>query len=220
MVKLILVSATSMEIEPTLQFLEHYKAARPDTYIFGRLAIEVCITGVGMVNTAFELGKLSNTVFDLAINAGVAGSFAHFKTGEVVTVIHDCFSELGAEDDQNFLSSDDLGFGKQKLELQNLLRSMVTDSLPKAFSITVNKVHGNEESIKKTKALHKPDIESMEGAAFIHAANAFQWKAIQVRAISNRVERRNKDKWDVPHAIKNLNDVLIELIKDLNIQQE
>jgi futalosine hydrolase len=214
--RLLLISATTMEIEPTLDFLERYRVMKPLAYHLNDLLVEVCITGVGMVNTAFELGKVDGDHFDMSVNAGVAGSFSHFKIGEVVSVVHDCFSELGAEDDQNFLSIDDLGFGKQRLELQRLIRSDATDDLQKAISITVNTVHGNEESIRRTTQLYKPDIESMEGAAFIHAANAYNWQAIQLRAISNKVERRDRDRWDVPLAIKNLNSKLIELIRELS----
>ena len=98
MVKIILVSATVFEIEPTLLFLEHYKSEKPHTFIFGKLEIETCVTKVGMINTAFELGKFSGRHFDIAINAGVAGSFGELEEGEVVNVTDDCFSELGAED--------------------------------------------------------------------------------------------------------------------------
>src|SRR5436190_20182543 len=98
MSRLLLVSATTMEIEPTIDFLERYRVMKPLTYHINGLHVEVCVTGAGMVNTAFELGKLDGDHFDMAINAGVAGSFSHFKMGDVVNVVHDCFSELGAED--------------------------------------------------------------------------------------------------------------------------
>jgi futalosine hydrolase len=216
MIKVILVSATVFEIEPTLLFLEHFKAAKPHTFIFGKLEIEVCITRVGMVNTAFELGKIAGKHFDIAINAGVAGSFGEYDPGDVVNVTDDCFSELGAEDGSRFLSIDVLGLGEQKTGLFNLVHNPVTDKLPMVSGITVNTVHGNKESIEKVINEFKADVETMEGAAFIHAANVFHWRAIQLRAISNRVERRNKENWQMPLAIKNLNEVLIELIKNLN----
>jgi len=215
MVKILLVSATVFEIEPTLLFLEHYKSGKPHTFIFGKLEIETCITKVGMVNTAFELGKLAGRHIDIAINAGVAGSFGELEEGEVVNVTDDCFSELGAEDGPKFLSIDLLGLGERKCGLNNLVHNLVTDKLPMVNGITVNTVHGNEESIERIARECPADVETMEGAAFIHAANAFNWRGIQLRAISNKVERRNKNNWQMPLAIKNLNEVLIELIKNL-----
>src|SRR5204862_354098 len=87
-------------------------AHKINTYLLEKMQITICITKAGMVNTAFELGAFKGDDFDLAINAGVAGSFGKYKKGEVVNVTKDCFSELGAEDDLNFLSIDDLGLGE------------------------------------------------------------------------------------------------------------
>lgn len=36
---------------------------------------------------------------------------------------------------------------------------------------------------------------------------------IQIRAISNYVEKRDKSKWNMPLAINNLNEFLIEFVK-------
>ena len=39
---------------------------------------------------------------------------------------------------------------------------------------------------------------------------------LQIRSISNYVEERNKDNWDIPIAIKNLNSTLIDIFEALN----
>src|SRR3954471_24078924 len=107
MVKLLLVSATAAEIKPALLFLEPYRVHDTSTFSVGKLLVEVCITGVGMVSTAFELGKLNGRNFDVAVNAGVAGAFEDLAPGTVVNVTEDYFTELGAEDGTGFLSIDD-----------------------------------------------------------------------------------------------------------------
>lgn len=216
MINLLIVSATVLEIEPTLIFLEPYKSTKPQSYIFGKLQIKICVTKVGMVNTAFELGKLNGQSFDMAINAGVAGSFNDVELGTVVNVTDDCYSELGAEDDGHFLPVDVLGLGQQRLGLLNIIHNEVTNKLPLVNGITVNTIHGNVESIEKVMQDYQADVETMEGAAFIQAANAFNWRAIQLRAISNKVEKRNKNNWQMSLAIKNLNHVLIELLQNLS----
>ncbi|MBL7930802.1 MAG: futalosine hydrolase [Bacteroidia bacterium] len=216
MKRILLVAATEFEIEPTLRFLEKWHSYKKNTYILEHIQVTTCITKAGMVNTAFELGQFKGDDIDLAINAGVAGTFDVFKIGEVVNVMKDCFSELGAENDTAFLSIDEIGLGQQKREIKNLFLSKSTDALARASGITVNTVHGNEESIQKIVERYHPDVESMEGAAFIHAANAFNWKAIQLRSISNRVEKRNRDYWNLPLAIQNLNKVLLDLLNELN----
>jgi futalosine hydrolase len=216
MTKVLLVSATSFEIEPTLRFLEKGHSLKKNTYLFEKLQITTCVTKAGMVNTAFELGQFKGDDFDLAINVGIAGSFGKYQVGEVLNVTSDCFSELGAEDGDAFLSIDEMGLGEQRISIKSLYRSKLTETLPVTSGITVNTVHGNEQSIEKIKEQFNAGIESMEGAAFIYAANSFNWKALQLRAISNLVERRNKNNWNMPLAIKNLNDCLLHLIEELS----
>ena len=55
----------------------------------------------------------------------------------------------------------------------------------------------------------------MEGAAFFQVCNTFNVPCIQIRAISNKVEHRNKDNWNLPLAIKNLNNKVEEIITEL-----
>jgi futalosine hydrolase len=58
----------------------------------------------------------------------------------------------------------------------------------------------------------------MEGAAFFMAFNQTNCYVIQLRSISNYVEKRNKEKWNMPLAIKNLNDCLHKVILEINDQ--
>ena len=174
--------------------------------------IFVLITGAGMVNTAFELGKLIGSHFDVVVNAGIAGSFTKFEIGEVVNVTRDCFSELGAEDDRAFLSVDQLGLGRQHIEAEHPFENEFIAELPKTSGITVNTVHGNEKSISKVVEKYQPYVESMEGAAFLYAANAFNWKAVQLRAISNKITKRDKSAWNMDLAVNNLNLALHKFV--------
>jgi futalosine hydrolase len=216
MPKLLLVCATSPEVAPTVDFLRNYTSENDNRYLINGLDITLCITGAGMVQTAFELGRFEKNDFDFAVNLGVAGSFQKFSIGEVVNVTSDCFSELGAQDNDAFIRIDDLGLGTQQINPKLHLHSPTIQKLKRANAITVNTVHGREESINKVILSHHPDVESMEGASFFLAANSFKWKCAQIRAISNQVEKRNRPAWDLPLAIKNLNEVIIDLIKDLS----
>lgn len=215
MTRILLVSATDFEIEPTLRFLNKRQSLKKNTYLLEQLQLTVCITGAGMVNTAFQLGQFKGDDIDLAVNVGVAGSFGKFPIGSVLNVTNDCFSELGAEDGDAFLSIDDLGFGKQNVSIQKPFSSGTLNKLPEASAITVNTVHGNAATIADVQRRYACDLESMEGAAFIQAANAFGWPALQLRSVSNLVERRNKDNWNLPLAIEQLNKVLLDLIHEL-----
>jgi len=169
-----------------------------------------------MVPTAFYLGKeLSSSSFDLAINCGIAGSFDHqVALGTVCRIVEDVFAELGAEDGDEFISIDNMGFGRNTYRETYAENSLKLPDLVNLTAITVNKVHGNELTIAKAIQLFHPTIESMEGAAFFYACEQCKVPALQIRSISNYVERRNKEKWDISLAIQNLNVVLINLLEE------
>ena len=55
----------------------------------------------------------------------------------------------------------------------------------------------------------------MEGAAVFKVCNEFSVPCIQIRAISNNVEKRNKENWNMPLAIRNLNKQVAKIIMEL-----
>ncbi|MES2111944.1 MAG: futalosine hydrolase [Bacteroidota bacterium] len=180
---------------------------------------ELLITGVGMVATAFALGKqLAANKYDLVVNLGIGGSFDHsIALGDLVEITQDTFSELGAEDDTRFLPIADMGFGEATFhpskKLADLYNLFNTFNLKQATAITVNTVHGNEDSIKRVADRLSPQIESMEGAAFFYACKQYSVPCLQIRAVSNYVEKRNRDNWNIGLAIKNLNTFAVEFLK-------
>ncbi len=177
--------------------------------------IEFLITGVGMVSTAFALGKhLATHQYDLVINLGIAGSFDRsIALGEVVEVVEDHLSELGAEDDEAFLPIETLGFGESVFRTDTRLSSYADQQLKQVSAITVNTVHGHESSIQKLTDRIQPQLESMEGAAFFYACKEAGVPCLQIRAVSNYVEKRNRDAWQIGLAIKNLNSFAAEVLE-------
>lgn len=208
--KLLIVAATEGEIQPFLNWFN------PTKY-----PVEVLITGVGMVATAFAIGqKLNTKPFDMLLNVGIAGAFSqNTPLGSIFRVNEDCFAELGAEHGEQFISLDDLNLGSSSFNENpgTVLGLKAITHLPFAKSITVNQVHGNEVTIRKIQNRLSPDIESMEGAAIFYAAKQAGIYALQVRSISNIVENRNKNNWDIPLAIQNLNKWLIEFVKEYSM---
>ena len=198
--KPLIVAATRFEISDSILLLEEKQ-------------IPYVITGVGMTATAYALGKILAQQQDISfvLNVGIAGSFdRNIPLGEVLAIQSDTFYELGAEDGDKFLSIDELGFGK------GTYRAYIPEidlKLPKHEAITVNKVHGNEESIQKV-LMKQPNIkvESMEGAAVFYVCTMEKIPSVQIRAISNYVERRDKSTWKIDLALKNLNDWLQKFI--------
>lgn len=205
--KLLLVAATEAEIAPTLS---HFHLAA-GSFIEAE-KFDVLLTGVGMVATAFALGQKLKDQYSLVLNVGIAGRFdPSVELGEVVNIIEDTFSELGAEDHENFISITALGLGENCF----LSSAKIALSLKQVKGITVNKVHGNAKSIAKTTALYQPQTESMEGAAVFYACHQLNLPVLQVRSISNHVEPRNRQNWQIGLAIKNLNEWLVAFLEKL-----
>jgi len=211
--RILIVAATPSEIEP---FTSHFKI-KDGVVNIGKLAVTVLISGVGMTATAYSMGRmLSLQKFDLAINAGIAGSFDRsLQIGETLNVKLDCFAELGAEDGEGFIPIDLLGFGKSAVSPEKPFKHTFLSALKSVNSISVNKVHGNSESIYTTVSRLNPQTESMEGAAFFYSCNQSSTSCVQLRAISNYVEPRDRASWNIPLAVKSLNSVLINLITKL-----
>jgi futalosine hydrolase len=222
----LIVSATALEIQPLLANFKYQEklSERLHLYAFEGKEIAVLITGVGLTATAFQIGKaLGRHTFLRAINLGIAGSFrSDIAIGQVVQVVSDAFGDLGAQDGDSFLSLFDIGLLEKNEQpfLQGRLHSTLhgipaLGNLAKVNGISVNCVHGEENSIKRVVERLSADTESMEGAAFFYCCISEGMPCAQVRAVSNMVERRNRANWNIPLAVKNLNDTAFKLIREM-----
>jgi futalosine hydrolase len=202
--RILVVAATELEI-PLLQ--SHERNGHQ---------IDVLVTGIGMVATAARCARaLAQNSFDLAFNFGVCGSFDRsIEPGTVVHVTADCVAELGAEDGDRFVSMLELGLVKES-EMVNASPPVnpVLSALPRVKGITVNTVHGDEQSIARVVSRCDPQVESMEGAAFAYACTISHVAYAQVRAVSNVVERRHRGAWRMDLAIGQLNDTALKILE-------
>lgn len=218
--KILIVSATKKEILPLINYLKKNGTLlninkNALVFKYSNIEIKLLITGIGICNTTFELGKIYNKKFDWVINAGLCGAFdKQLNIGSVIIVKEDIFSELGAESGSAFLKASEINLGTEKIIPQNFCVPKFFNHLIKVKAITVNTVHGSNKSISKIKKLFSPQIESMEGAAFYFACNHNKWKCIQLRCVSNYVEKRNVKNWNLPLSINNLNKLLIAYLDD------
>ena len=223
--RLLLVAATELELAPLVSRLT---PAAPSSDRIRRFThesreVDILTTGVGMMATATWCARvLARQSYDLAINLGVCGSFApEVPPGTVVNVVSDCIPELGAEDGDQFLTVQQLGllgedeapFHGDRLENPEPAWHSVIAGLRLVNGITVNTVHGNDDSIARIVERLKPDVESMEGAAFMYGCLVSGVRFAQVRAVSNMVERRNRAAWKLTEAVNALNDVALRVIE-------
>ena len=85
--------------------------------------------------------------------------------------------------------------------------------LPRVSGITVNTVHGRDASIADAARRFAPQVESMEGAAFMYACAIAAIPYAQVRAVSNVVERRNRSAWQIGPAVTALSAAALAILE-------
>ncbi len=147
----------------------------PDHLRFRNFEIRLLVSGIGSISTAWSLRQWlsTNDIPDLAINAGIAGSYSdHIKTGDVVMPVTDCFADAGIEDGDKFLTLYEAGLaGKNDFPYREGLlfsdpkyNTLLESVIKPVSAITVNTATGSEETINKLNKKFNPDIETMEGA--------------------------------------------------------
>lgn len=214
--KVLICAATHFELLPVVQFLE--KNAHDVVYC------ETLVHGVGLPASVFSLTRhLSANAVDLVLQIGLAGSMdAAIVPGDVVQVVEEHFMDLGAEEkDGSYLSLFDLGlqqpntppFLDAKIDIDPAANFAL---LPKVKGGTVNLVSGSEVSIAQVrKAFPMVQVESMEGGAAAYVCKSLAVPLIQIRAISNMVEPRNRAGWDIEKAMTNLSEVVIGMLQEI-----
>ncbi|MBK8055281.1 MAG: futalosine hydrolase [Saprospiraceae bacterium] len=224
---ILLVAATEIEIQPFLGFYAISQTSAHQISIDPSINISTLVTGPGLLNTVFHLTQyIALNKVDLVINAGIAGAFdPKVQKGTIFNVYRDTIADMGAEHaDGSFQDVFEMGLmDPNELTCRDAWLYPIDwkpmDQIRTATSVTVNKVSGSLSSIQKLKQKYQPDIESMEGAGVFYTCNMLKIPSLQIRAISNHVEPRNKANWDIPLAIKALNDYLIEFIQRMHTKQ-
>lgn len=221
----LIVSATATEISPLVDFLkEQFTVTASNSFKNRGLELEILVTGVGMLAAAYALGsKLQNQHYSLMVQAGIAGSFNRdIQYGEVLEVSMERIADLGTENaDESFSDIFEMGLEKPDSDIFSggwllpLKPIEIITGLKTVKGLTVNMVTGSNKTKDALQARYKPDTESMEGAACFYASAKTGVPCIQIRSISNYIEARNRDKWNIPLAIQNLNEYLIRFVEKL-----
>lgn len=223
--RLLIVSATEQEVAPLVKEMRFYGELKPrlKSYEINGKSVDVLTSGVGMTATAARVAKtLAEEKYLAAINVGICGSFDRsIPLGSVVRVTEDCFPELGAEDGFNFLTIEELNlvdpnetpYSNGKVTMKSADVFALLHPFKSCSGITVNRVLGSDSSIAEVVKRWNPQVESMEGAGFYYACGLFGIPSLQLRAVSNYVERRNRESWKIKEAVANLNNTLLNFLR-------
>jgi futalosine hydrolase len=212
---ILLAAATTLEIQATIDFLEN-TAPGPGDHETG-----VLITGVGSVATTYLLtGKIGDRCPDLVIQAGIAGCFTGRPPGEVVAVGEEWLADLGVWEGHGFRTLADLGLtGKDTPPFRDgalvnpYKKLLALSGLEQVRGITVNEITTSRDRLKWYQQNLAPVVESMEGGALHYVCLRENIPFIQIRSVSNDAGERDKTKWNIGAAVRQLNERLIALLK-------
>ena len=212
--KILIVSATQMEVELAKEQLNHLSN------------ISFHITGVGMLAAAVSLTKLALIHKpSLIIQVGIAGCFdTSIALGKVVLVKEEILGDTGVEENgewkdlfkTKFIAPDDVPFTNGRL-VNKHLSAYNHSQLSEVTALTVNEITTRPERIAQQRSLYNPTIESMEGAALHYVGNDLNIPYLQIRGLSNCIGERDKSKWQIKEAIENANKVLLNLVMNYEL---
>jgi futalosine hydrolase len=217
--KVVITAATDVE-------LNSIKGKMNDLFINGstNLKISFHTSGVGMLSAGYSMAKL---IFedkpDLLIEAGIAGSFDSAVTlGKVVVVKEELIGDMGVEEDEIFIDFFDMKLSNGN-DFPYINKKLINPWLPQfnllrleeVTGLTINQISSDKKRIDQLRTKYNPLIESMEGAALHYVCLQTNVAFIQVRAISNYVGERDKDKWELTKALENLGNTIVKYIDKL-----
>ena len=197
----LIVAATEDEIKPFVQLADKMKQ------------LAFLITGVGPLVSAIKLTRyLSANSSQLSgvLNIGVGGAYpdSGLHILDICIAGQEVLGDLGICKQDEIIDFDSAKFFvTKKISMESPLLSRVekilkTNSLSYSIVnfVTVNCCSGTEERGAYLQSRYQAACENMEGAAVAFACQEFQVPCVEIRCISNNVEDRNVDNWQLADA--------------------
>lgn len=213
---ILLIAATEMEASP----LAGEGVLQPH---------ELFITGVGPLETAVRLTRRlceGNGGISLALNFGVAGAYP----GSGAVMLDLCLAESEVMGDFGICYEESVApFAGQLAALPiffldpgylaqagEILASHGFSPQKGAF-VTVNGVTATARRGAALRDTHKALCENMEGGAVARVCAEFGVPCLEVRCVSNLVEERNPDNWQLAAAAQKCGQAVSLLVEHLHL---
>ena len=200
--------------------VRHRVGARP--WHSGRLRgrdIHLIEGGLGAVNTAQALTcALQADLPDLVLQVGVGGGYPHtsLQVGDVALADEEVYGDLGVRTGAGWQPCELIGIpawrdGENELfnrfpldpelvsQACDIVGAEAEEPAVGAF-VTVQECSGSTELGRQRGLRFEALCENMEGAAAAHVSRIYGVPFLEIRGISNRVEDRDIDTWDIPLA--------------------
>jgi futalosine hydrolase len=191
----------------------------------------LCIGGMGKVNAAHAATILSGYYPAAIINFGIGGAYpsSNAKIGNVVVAKEEIAGDEGVLTLDGFKDTAYIGIPLLRTSTSVIYTSYpARDSLVKqAFQSLLKNLHGEVHlgtfvtlstctgttaRARELEERYHGLCENMEGAAVAHVAELHNIPWLEVRGISNIVEDRDPQKWDIPSAAQAAQQAVLHIL--------
>jgi futalosine hydrolase len=216
------VAATEMEMAPLGRMLAASKVP--------------CVTlvaGVGPVESALRMARFLCTDgrhIRGIVNFGVAGAYINLQGYQSAAPLDVCLAEREIAGDFGICYGDNMDYLPEELTgriaydidrsllLQAGLILQRNDLHPHVGTfVTVNAVSGTRARGENLRQQWQGLCENMEGASIARVAEAFGLPFLEVRSISNMVENRNSQNWQLDEACEVAAGAAFLLLRELEL---
>lgn len=167
---------------------------------------EVLAGGVGPAAAAAAAGyAVATGGFDLILCAGIGGGFSPVAVGEVAVASSAVFADLGVETADGFVPLAQIGGHIQAYPVSPALAVGLADRTGGHVGtiVTVATVTGTAATAAHLVAAYPDAVaEGMEGAGVAAAAARAGVPFAEIRAVSNLVGPRDREKWRIAEALE------------------
>ncbi len=201
--------------------------------ILGSASIVLIETGMGAVNTAQALTvALQQLNPDHFLQIGIGGAYltTDLQIGDLALATEENYGDLGLITPEGWHPAEEIGIpilskdrdyyntfplnSDRVAEAYEVLQRSEVNIVSGPF-VTVQQCTGRADIGNELASRFNAICENMEGAAAAQICTLYDVSFLELRAISNRVENRNKDAWDIPLAIERSQLGAQQLIKAL-----
>ncbi len=191
----------------------------------GRQAVRLVVTGPGIANTVHGLTvAIAAGKPQLIVQTGCCGGFeqAGIEIGDIAIASEEIDVQLGLEPDEDGTAVGRLSFPVirkpdkdifncypvDKKEFNSAVKSLqagLAGSDVTVFTgpfITVATVTASSGRAGDLRRQYGALVENMEGSGAAHVAALYDIPFLEIRAMSNRVGVRDRDRWDLPLAFR------------------
>lgn len=232
--EILVLSATAFEQqvlrEQMVKGVRREVAARE--WVSGRInerEVLLLATGIGAVNTAHALTcVLQATRPEWVLQVGVGGAYpsSGLRVGDLALANEEWYGDMGVRTAEGWQGAELIGIPVLQKAATYFNRFPLDDAwVQKAVEILPEATVGAFVSVQECSGTDALGIEreerfdgvceNMEGAAAAHMCALYEVPFVEVRAMSNRVEARDRDAWDLPLALAESQAAALRLLQEV-----